>query len=60
MNKLKSRVNVFLTELGIPATTFCKKVNISYTSYQHLKRDMQKLSEKAENRISDYLAKYNF
>lgn len=60
MNNLKERVNTFLTELGVPATTFCKKVDISYTSYQHWKRDMQKLSDKAEKRISDYLAKYDF
>lgn len=57
---LKQRINTFLNEFGIPATAFCKRVNISYSAYQNWKRDIQKFSEKTQNRISDYLAKYSF
>lgn len=57
---LKNRVKNFLAELGVPATKFCKNVNISYFSYQHWIRNMQKFSKETEKRISDYLEQYNF
>lgn len=61
MNKnLRERINDFLAEFGIPATAFCKRVNISYSAYQNWKRNTQKFSQSTEDRISEYLAKYNF
>lgn len=61
MNKeLKNRVSNFLDELGVTATAFCRRVGISYSAYQNWKRDIQKISQKTQEKISDYLAKYNF
>lgn len=61
MNKeLKNRVNNFLDELGVTAAAFCRRVGISYSAYQNWKRDIQKISQKTQEKISDYLAKYNF
>ncbi len=59
-DNLKERIRIFLDELGITATAFCKRVDISYSTYQNWKRDTQRLSLKTQEKISNYLAKYNF
>ena len=57
MNKeLKNRVSNFLDELGVTAAAFCRRVGISYSAYQNWKRDIQKISQKTQEKISDYLA----
>ena len=57
---LQKRIRIFLSELGIPATAFCKRVSISYSAYQNWKRGACRLSQATQERISNYLSKYNF
>lgn len=57
---LKERINLFLDELGVTATGFCKRVGISYSAYQNWKRDTQRFSKNTKEKISNYLSKYNF
>lgn len=58
--KLKERCNKFIEEIGVPLTVFCKNVGISRTQYYSWQRGERNLSGNMEQRISDYLEKYNF
>lgn len=57
---VRERTKKFIDELGVPATVFAKKVEISATAYHRWMKDDLKLSELTEQRISDYLLKYGF
>ena len=50
----------FISELGVPVTTFCKKVEISSsTFYKWVSGDL-KLSDKTEQRIKEYIEKFQY
>lgn len=58
--KLKQRCNIFITELGVPVTVFCKHVGISARAYYFWKKDELGFAESTLQRIDEYLKKYNF
>lgn len=58
--KLKERCNKFIEEIGVPISVFCKNIGISRTQYYSWQRGDRNLSGYMEQRISDYLEKYNF
>ena len=60
MNELEQRVRDYLTASGVAVTVFCRAVNLSRTHlYGWLDGDRQ-LSNKAAQRISNYLTQFNF
>lgn len=59
-DKVKIRAKNFLSELGVPVTTFCRNIGISTVAYNRWQRNDLKLSEETVKRVSDYLLKYGF
>jgi len=60
MKNLRKRVQNFLDELGVPLTTFCRKVNLSTQSIRQWVKYELNLSYETEKRIDEYLTKYGF
>lgn len=60
MDELKQRTKKFLGELSIPITAFSRNVGISAVAYHAWMRNDLKLSASTEERISNYLKKYDF
>lgn len=60
MMKLKERCNKFIKEIGIPITVFCKNIGVSRTQYYAWQKGERNLPRNMEQRILDYLEKYNF
>lgn len=57
---IKTRCKKFMDELGVPVTNFCKRIELSPSSYYDWMRDKAKLSDATEKRIDKYLKKYGF
>lgn len=49
-----------LDELGIPITSFCRKVGISASYFYACKKGTLNFSKEVDERINDYLTKYGF
>lgn len=46
-----------LQKVGIPITTFCKKMNLSTAAYYRWLHDDLRLSDAKENTIKNYIAR---
>ena len=57
---LITRCQKMLDELGIPTTSFCRKVGISASYFYACKKGTLNFSAKVYERINDYLTKYGF
>ena len=57
---LRDRIQRFLTELEIPVTVFCRKIQVTTDSFYKWRKGQLNFSEKTLQRISDYLSKYGF
>lgn len=57
---MKTRIQRFLTELGLPKTRFCKGIGISTQALNAWLRDDLRLSDSTLKRIDNYLRKYGF
>ncbi len=57
---LQERAKAFLTEFGIPVSVFCRKMNLSRTSYYDWLSGNLRLSAETLNRIDEYLSRYEF
>lgn len=57
---LITRCQRFLEELAVPATVFCKKVELSTSSFYRWRNGKLNLSDATLERIDTYLSKYNF
>lgn len=57
---LVERCQRMFDELGVPVTSFCRKVNISPSYFYACKRGTMSFSKAVEKRINDYLVKYGF
>lgn len=58
--QLKDRIDNFLTELQVPVTKFCKRINLSTQSLYDWRKGKLNLSDSTLKRIDEYLAKYGF
>lgn len=58
--EIKARAKKFIEELGVPVTTFSKKIGISTVAYNRWQRNDLKLSDETVKRIENYLLKYRF
>lgn len=59
-NNLKDRIDNFLTELQVPVTKFCRRINISTQALYDWRKGKLNLSDSTLKRIDEYLAKYGF
>lgn len=57
---LIERCQKMLDELGIPITSFCRKVGISASYFYACKKGTLNFSKEVDERINDYLTKYGF
>lgn len=57
---LAERCFRFMSELGVPTTQFCKRINLSRTALYDWKNGKIKLSDATVARIDEYLKKYGF
>ena len=57
---VKKRTRVFLNELGVTVTKFCKNANLSVSTFHKWNSGTLVLSKERLKSISDYLSKYNF
>lgn len=57
---LITRCQRFLEELAVPATVFCKKVELSTSSFYRWRNGELNLSDATLERIDGYLSKYGF
>ena len=60
MEDLKLRCNRFMDELGIAATKFCTRIQLSTSAFYAWRAGQLVLSEATAQRIDEYLKKYNF
>lgn len=58
--QLKERIDNFLTELQVPVTKFCKRINLSTQSLYDWRKGKLNLSDSTLKRIDEYLTKYGF
>lgn len=58
--KLQVRIDNFLSELQVPVTKFCKKINLSTQSLYDWRKGKLNLSDSTLKRIDNYLTKYGF
>lgn len=56
---IKTKCRKVTTEIGIPVTKLCRCVGISSTTYYRWLAGDLKLSEETENRIKDYIKKFD-
>lgn len=57
---MKTRIERFLSELGLPKTRFCKGVGISTQALNAWIRGNLKLADSTLTRIDNYLRRYGF
>lgn len=57
---LYERCQIFMDELGIPVTSFCRRIKLSLSSFYGWRSGDVILSENTLKRIDEYLKKYNF
>lgn len=57
---LKKRVKQYLSDTGIPRTSFCKRVHISTTYLYKWLHDKRTFSEDVAERIDEYLKRFNY
>lgn len=57
---LQKRCKQMITELSIPVTAFCRKVNISASAYYAWHRGTMDFSATTLARIEEYLSRYGF
>lgn len=57
---MKTRIERFLAELGLPKTRFCKGIGISTQALNARLRDDLRLSDATLKRIDNYLRRYGF
>lgn len=55
---LKERVEKYLEKSGIPKTLLCRRLKISTMTLYNLLNDTANISENLENRIKEYLDKF--
>ena len=60
LQMLRDRIQNFLTELEIPVTVFCRKIQVTPDSFYKWRKGQLNFSAKTLQRISDYLSKYGF
>jgi len=54
---LQAQTHKALQEIGIPITTFCKRMKISTAAYYRWQHNDLKLSQEKENNIRKYITK---
>lgn len=54
---IREQTRKLQSELGIPTTTLCRKLNISPSAYYRWQNGDLRLSAETENRISTYINK---
>jgi len=57
---LQERCKKFMDELGIPVTSFCRRIDLSLSGYYGWKTGEIKLSQATLERIDSYLKHYGF
>ena len=57
---LIERCTKFIADAGIPVTVFCKKTGISPSTYYRWTSGDLKLSDKTEQRIKEYIEKFQY
>ncbi len=57
---LEKRCQRFVTELGIPTTQFCKRIDLSRTALYAWYNGNLRLSPDTLDRIEKYISKYGF
>lgn len=58
--KLIDRCEIFMDALGVPTTSFCKRINLSPSGFYRWKSGSVKLSDVTLERIDRYLTQYGF
>lgn len=57
---LITRCQRFLEDLAVPTTVFCKKIELSTSSFYRWRNGELNLSDATLERIDGYLSKYGF
>lgn len=57
---LCERCKSFMSVLGVPTTTFCRKISISKTAFYRWRDGDLKLSDETLRRITNYIEQYGF
>lgn len=58
--EIQERCKRLQTELGVPVTEFCRRVNLSPSGYYRWRAGEITLSEQTVARIDEWLKKYGF
>lgn len=60
MKEIIERIERMMEELRLPATSFCKNVDISTSTYYRVIKGELNLSAETAARIDNYLKRYGF